>query len=147
VCAALDAGKDSLALAMFRYLSGDGMRAPAEEASPEAEEASRRNPDFGFAPVLLANGLDLTAAAQMQLNERLAGAAERTGSFSAALGFLNIAQSADTDPTDRQRLAAKRNAVRVEEQRLIDNSKRAPLITGKVEQAQIVKPRIAKEAQ
>ena len=49
--------------------------------------------------------------------------------------------------TDRQRLAAKRDAIRADQQRLIENSKRAPLITGKVEQAQIVKPRIAKEAQ
>jgi hypothetical protein len=147
VRAALDAGKDSLALAMFRYLSGNGMVAPLQEADILDQPTSERFPQFGFAPVILTNGLGLNAMAQMQLDEELSDAAERTGNLPEAIGFLNNAQSTGTGATDRQRLAAKRDAIHAEQQRLIENSKRAPLITGKVEEAQIVKPRMAKEAQ
>jgi len=147
VRAALGAGKDSLALAMFRYLSGNGVIAPLQEADVLDQTTNERFPQSGFAPVILTNGLDLSAMAQMQLYEELVVAAERTGNLPEALGFLNNARSADMGATDRQRLAAKRDAIRADQQRLIENSKRAPLITGKVEQAQIVKPRIAKEAQ
>ena len=88
--------------------------------------------------------------AQMQLDEELSDAqAERIGNLPEAIGFLNNrAQNCRISiAVDRQRLAAKRDAIHAEQQRLIENSKRAPLITGKVEQAQIVKPRMAKEAQ
>lgn len=136
--AALGAGRDSLALAMYRYVSRQAVAMPAEGFSEQ------ENPGE-FVRISPATSPDLSATAQMQLDEQLADAAERTGDLPAAVGFVSSALTLDIDAADRQRLTQKRDSIRAEQQRLIANSRREPVFSDKVEQTQIVEPRIAKE--
>jgi hypothetical protein len=120
--AALGAGKDSLALAMYQasvrpfneYRQPvDDQQPPDEQQQPFEAPRERLVPDTS-------------------LLEALSAAAERTGDLAAALSYVREAQ-----PRNRQRIAA----LQAEQKRRQDNSKRQPIVSDKTEQTQIVRAR------
>jgi tetratricopeptide (TPR) repeat protein len=123
VRAALGAGNDRLALAMYQASAGVpvfGYQPTIDDQQPSDEQQQPyETPRHRIVP-------------DTSLLEALSAAAERTGDLAAALGYVRQAQ-----PQNRQRIAA----LQAEEKRRQDNSKRQPIVSGKTEKTQIVRAR------
>jgi hypothetical protein len=119
VRAALSAGNDRLALAMYQASAGRPVLA-YEPDQQFPEEQPFEAPVRRIVP-------------DTPLLESLSAAAERTGDLAAAVGYLQQVQ-----PQPRQRIAA----LQAEQKRRDENLKRQPIVSGKSEQTQIVRARL-----
>ena len=123
VRAALSAGNDRLALAMYQASPGNrliGYQPPVDDQQPPDEQQEPFEvPRERIVP-------------DASLLDALSAAAERTGDLAAALRYVREAQ-----PPNRQRIAA----LQAEQKQSQDNLKRQPVISDKTEQTQIVRAR------
>jgi predicted negative regulator of RcsB-dependent stress response len=123
VRAALGAGRDSLALAMYQEAAGR----PVVAFDPSA--VYEGPPDGPPQPYEIPRRMIMADSALLQ---GLSTAAERTGDLAAALSYIQQVR-----PLETERIAA----LRAEQKRRAENRRRQPVVTDKTEQTTIVRER------